>query len=244
MCPPGVSFVNQFADCFAKCKAAGLKVLVTMSHLVPYSCQTGSGQGMDLVNEWIQDSNIDYISPQLYTQGDTLETADLSIFKNAKAKIVPSIPYDFNWPDIQSLGITPAGYISWSRLPFYCGTDSTDASNNCKTTSRCLKDTDCGGSKKCYNQIMCNPQGYCGTDWTDAKNKCCSKCNGDGDCPSDSPHCILNVPCNGINPNCKEKVNLCGLNWNTVDCATSVRCPGGTNGECPPGQQCFGNNSC
>jgi hypothetical protein len=239
VCPVGVSFVNQFTDCFAKCKAAGLKVLVTMSHIVPYDCKTGDGQGMDLVNSWINDSNIDYISPQLYSQGDVLETDDLSIFKNAKAKIIPSIPYDINWPEIQdgkSLGIVPAGYLSWSRLPFYCGKDINDATSNCKTASRCLTDTQCGNNK-CFNGILCDPIGYCGTTFGDA-SKCTSKCNGDGDCPADSPTCYSKVTCSGGGGG-DNTVNLCGTAWNTVDCVTSPRCPGGTRGECSTGQDCF-----
>lgn len=79
VCTPNVSFVDAFKNCFAKCKQAGLQVLVTMSHTNPYQCQSGAGQGMDLVNSWINDSNVDYISPQLYSSGETLEPSNSDV---------------------------------------------------------------------------------------------------------------------------------------------------------------------
>ena len=94
VCPPNVSFVEAFKDCFAKCKQAKLIVFVTMSHLVPYACKTGAGQGTDLVSAWISDPNIDYISPQLYSSGDTLEPSNLMQFAAIKDKILPSIPLE------------------------------------------------------------------------------------------------------------------------------------------------------
>ena len=202
VCTPGVSFVNAFADCFAKCKAAGLKVLVTMSHINPYSCQTGSGQGMDLVNAWIKDPNIDYLSPQLYTEGHTLEPTNLSMFSTAIAKIVPSIPYDTDWNNIQNLGIVPAGYLAWLRTKAptvnYCGTSWDNANTNCASAANCVSsNSECPSGQQCFNGITCT-----------------------------------------------KPVNLCGSNWNTVNCTTSQKCPGGTEGECPSGQKCWGNNTC
>jgi hypothetical protein len=212
VCPPGVSFVKQFADCFAKCKAAGLKVLVTMSHLVPYSCQTGSGQGMDLVNEWIQDSNIDYISPQLYSEGHTLEPSDLSLLKNAKAKIIPSVPRDSDWPNIQNLGISPAGYLTWirSNLPTsinYCGKDWNDVVANCATAKQCPGGTngECPASAPtCFANVPCggggggggNKVNLCGTNWDTVDCAKSVRCPGakDGECPP-GQKCWGNNPC-------------------------------------------------
>jgi hypothetical protein len=187
VCTPNVSFVEAFAKCFTNCKDAGLKVLVTMSHTNPYQCQTGIGQGMDLVNAWIKDTNIDYISPQLYTQGEVLEQSDLSMFANAPAKIIPSIPYDINWPEIQNsqiLKIKPAGYLAWLRntpptpttpIPTssssdnYCGTSWADACTNCLTAARCPNATDgeCPAvpsdplPQKCWGKINCSVGGNC-----------------------------------------------------------------------------------
>ena len=161
VCTPNVSFVAPFADCFAKCKAAGLKVLVTMSHTNPYACLTGKGQGMDLVNAWIKDSNIDFLSPQLYSgDGERLFESDLSIFANAYAKIVPSVPYEKDWDRIQNLGMVPFGYIAWNRsdLPAnnFCGASWTDAKNKCKTTTRCVgSDSECPKGQQCYKDISC-----------------------------------------------------------------------------------------
>ncbi len=243
-CPPGVSFVKDFADSFAKCKQAGLKVLVTTSHTLPYACKTGPGQGMDLVNAWINDPNIDYISPQLYSNTDDLEPTDLSILKNSKAKIVPSVQLESDWDKIQNLGIKPAGYIAWRRTGKAkesggCGASWSDALARCPNTQKCFTDGDCSGGLKCYAKAWCN---MCGKDWTDAKNTCSytERCNdNDSQCPQ-GKKCFQNIDC--VKP--PGTVNLCGTNWNTVNCSTSVKCPNGTDGECPSGQKCFGNNKC
>ncbi len=213
VCTQGVSFVNAFADCFAKCKANGLKVLVTISHVMPYACQSGAGQGMDLINAWIKDSNIDYISPQLYgPDGKTVEPTNLSVFSNAYAKIIPSIPYDSDWDKIQNLGIQPAGYLTWLRK-----TSPSSASN------------------------------YCGVSWFDASTNCANapKCvSQDSECPN-GLHCFAGITCSGGGGGGGGgTINLCGTNWNTVNCSTSSRCPSGTDGECPSGQKCWGNNKC
>ncbi len=199
VCPPGVSFVNQFADCFAKCKAAGLKVLVTMSHTTPYQCQSGAGQGMDLVNAWIQDSNIDYISPQLYTEGHELIPSDLSLFKNAKAKIIPTVPRDSDWTGIQNLGVTPAGYLTWirSNIPVsinYCGKDWNDVTANCATAKQCPSglNGECPSGQKCFGGVTCNGGGggnkinLCGTNWNTVDCGKSARCPGgtNGECPS------------------------------------------------------------
>jgi hypothetical protein len=161
VCTPNVSFVNAFADCFAKCHSAGLKVLITISHTNPYACQTGKGQGMDLVNAWIKDTNIDFISPQLYSgDGEELYKSDLSIFANAHAKIVPSIPYEKDWARIQDLGIVPFGYIAWNRSNApannFCGTSWTDAKNKCSSTKRCISnDNECPAGQQCFGGITC-----------------------------------------------------------------------------------------
>ncbi len=208
VCTPGVSFINQFKDCFAKCKAVGLKVLVTMSHIIPYECKTGSGQGMDLVNSWITDKNIDYLAPQLYSVGDVLEPTDLSVLKNSIAKIIPIIPYDTDWSKIQNLGLTPAGYITWLRsgLPQtinYCGIDWTDAQTKCSTARQCPKgqNSECPSGQKCFGGITCSGGGkktvnLCGTNWDTVNCNTSVKCpNGtDGECPS-GQKCFGNNKC-------------------------------------------------
>lgn len=240
VCTPGVSFVNAFANCFAKCKAVGLKVLVTMSHTIPYQCQSGSGQGMDLVNSWIKDANIDYLSPQLYTEGHTLEPTDLSMFSTAIAKIVPSIPYDTDWNNIQNLGIVPAGYLAWLRTKAptvnYCGTSWDNANTNCASAANCVSsNSECPSGQQCFNGITCTkPVNLCGTNWNTVNCSSSQKCplGTNGECPK-GQSCFAS-----------KCINLCGSNWNTVNCNTSQKCPGGTDGECPSGQKCWGNNTC
>lgn len=165
VCPPDVSFVDAFKNCFAKCKQAGLQVLVTMSHTNPYECHTGAGQGMDLVNAWISDSNIDYISPQLYSKGDVLEPSDLSMFKSVESKILPSVPNVSDWDGLNSkTGINNAGYIIWQQIGAVppnsnrCGpkVNGWGAAASC-TTKKCPGGTDgeCGDGMTCYANTGC-----------------------------------------------------------------------------------------
>lgn len=160
VCTPGVSFVDAFKNCFAKCKQAGLQVLVTMSHTNPYQCQSGAGQGMDLVNSWIADSNVDYISPQLYSSGDALEPSDLSMFKSVESKILPSIPDVPDWDKVQF----GAGYIIWKQIGAAppnsnrCGpkVNGWGAAASC-TTKKCPGGTDgeCGDGMMCFANTGC-----------------------------------------------------------------------------------------
>jgi hypothetical protein len=161
VCTPNVSFIKPFADCFAKCHAAKLKVLITISHTNPYACQSGKGQGTELVNSWITDTNVDFISPQLYSaDGETIYKSDLSMFANAHAKIVPSIPFEKDWSRIQDLGIVPFGYIAWNRSNApannFCGSSWADAKNKCSSAARCISsDSECPNGQKCFGGIGC-----------------------------------------------------------------------------------------
>jgi hypothetical protein len=195
VCTPNVSFVSQFADCFSKCKSIGLDVLITTSGILPYACKSGAGQGNDLINAWLNDQNIDYISPQLYgADGQTLESADLTAFGNAKAKIIPTVPYAKDWDSIQDLGIKPYGYLVWNHDNItppinnnICGTTWSDALNNCNSGNpkTCMTDDDCNGN--CY-KFPCYSDKKCGTSYNDAVSNCAqnSDCpNGvDSDCPA------------------------------------------------------------
>ena len=187
-CPPNISFISAFQQCFANCKQIDLDVFITISGVVPWSCKTGSGQGDDLVNAWINDSNIDYISPQLYEgDGTTLVLPDLTKFGKAKAKIIPSIPYAKDWDAIQNLGIKPYGYIVWNhdnRSPptnnNICGATWSDALNNCKggNPTFCNNDGDCAG-QSCY-KFPCYSDKKCGLNY----NNAVTNCSSNSDCPS------------------------------------------------------------
>jgi len=122
-CDAGLS--QQFADAFATAKSQGLKVFVTTSHSAPYGCPDGA----DLVAGWLQDSNLDFISPQMYTSGAEI-CADFSANDQLSwdgwkvpvaSKIVPSIPYASQYPLVyqwfkdQGLEL-PSGFIQWAEV--------------------------------------------------------------------------------------------------------------------------------
>jgi hypothetical protein len=109
---------SALTDSFAQAKAAGLMVLVTVSHSAPYGI-SDAGVVMAAV---ASSADVDYLSPQLYTSGD--ETANQyngtwTLFKTAKAAIVASIARPGLYSSAQTYfseqqGITLSGFIAWS----------------------------------------------------------------------------------------------------------------------------------
>lgn len=114
---------SVFRDAFSACKSKGLQVMVTTSHSAPY----GAPDAAVLVQSWIEDTNIDIISPQLYTTGK--ETAPKytptagvpwSKYLDSRATFAPSIVASNQYPDAKLYfhsqeGITCGGYFVWSQ---------------------------------------------------------------------------------------------------------------------------------
>lgn len=248
VCPPNVPFVEAFKNCFANCKKAGLIVFVTMSHLVPWGCQTGAGQGADLVNAWMSDPNVDYISPQLYTQGNVLEPSSLVQFASVKNKILPSIPLESDFECLAAkTGLDCPGYITW--LQFWlpptenvCGSSADDAILNCGERTRCPagQDSECPSGQKCYGQIDCKPN-FCGKD----RDYTITNCATAQRCKEKDSECGSGMQCfSGIK--CKSP-NFCGPpnSWTQTqnNCKNAARC-NSQDSECPDGQVCYGGIIC
>ena len=117
---------TAFAASFANTKAKKLMVLVTISHSAPY----GITDKVALMNGFFADSNIDILSPQLYTSGRELENdytssgVPWSSFATAKAAVVPSIVSASYYSDAQNFFATTSrsgtsfntkGFIQWKQ---------------------------------------------------------------------------------------------------------------------------------
>jgi len=113
---------TAFATSFATAKANGLGVLVTVSHSEPYAVSDAAA----LMTSFFSNSNIDYLSPQLYTTGsettnDYTAVGTLwSSYATAKAKIIPSVVLGSrDYPTAQTYfsqyGITLYGYVQWTQ---------------------------------------------------------------------------------------------------------------------------------
>lgn len=111
-----------FAQSFATAKAKRLKVLVTVSHSAPY----GIGDANALMKSFFTNSNIDFLSPQLYTTGmekqnqyDTSGGVTWNLYAGAKAKVIPSIIKANMYADAQTYfaqqKVTLSGFIQWSQ---------------------------------------------------------------------------------------------------------------------------------
>lgn len=119
-CDGGLS--AAFASAFAAARTSGLRVFVTTSHSAPYGCPDGAA----LVEGWLQDTNLEFVSPQLYTSGR--ETAPeftandqvpWSTWAHSKGKIVPSIVVAAQYEEVQNWsqqqGFAPlGGFLQWA----------------------------------------------------------------------------------------------------------------------------------
>lgn len=123
--------VPKFQAAFKAAKAAGLTVAVTTSHSAPY--QTATPQdAVDIVKAWAADSNIDILSPQLYSSGSegAPEFAETSSCKDAgcvwelykpyKGVFAPSIVSADQYAQVKSFfssnySITCGGYFEWKQ---------------------------------------------------------------------------------------------------------------------------------
>jgi chitinase len=115
-----------FADTFAATKKAGLKVGITVAHSAPLAAD-----GADFVKAFVKDSNVDFISPQLYTTGKEASpqydvtgacasTCTWDLYKGSIPKLVPSIVDESQYSDVQShfqgLGMTTNGFFQWAQV--------------------------------------------------------------------------------------------------------------------------------
>jgi len=99
---PSSVMAPLFEASFAAMKKAGLVVAVTTSHSAPYQCDSPQ-DAVDFVKAWCADSNVDVISPQLYSSGsesapelaETNSCKDAGctwdLYKDCHAELAPSI---------------------------------------------------------------------------------------------------------------------------------------------------------
>ena len=117
--------VEHFLDSFALAKRKGLKVIVTFSTSAPRSFDDGAA----LVTAFLNDSNIDVISPILFESGT--ETSNLygesngvmwANYTNARPAIVPGLvrggPYFTDAKNffLKEYGVEIQGYIRWAQI--------------------------------------------------------------------------------------------------------------------------------
>eukprot|EP00798_Chlamydomonas_sp_ICE-L_P016836 gene16836-23116_t len=113
---------TAFANAFAATKAKGLKVLVTVSHSAPY----GITDNAVLMRSFFPNTNIDIISPQMYTFGTETSNDYTTVggvmweeYAKSKAAVVPSIVRASMYGDIQTVfsskGVAVQGFIQFAQ---------------------------------------------------------------------------------------------------------------------------------
>lgn len=111
---------SAFEQSFQIAKQTGFSVLVTISHSAPYGVSDKT-QVMDTI---LSSSNVDYVSPQLYTTGQETQNDyatsgyGWSNYANRQPKIIVSITQSNLFSDAESTfstyGVSLAGYILWT----------------------------------------------------------------------------------------------------------------------------------
>lgn len=112
---------SLFLSAMAAAKSKDLGTIVSVSHSSPYGCSDGH----DLMTAFFADSNIDYISPQLYTSGDEISpdfdaiTVAWDEYKQSRASLLPSIVDGTQYSSAQKyfsdIGIPISGYMQWAH---------------------------------------------------------------------------------------------------------------------------------
>ena len=110
---------STFNGMFQTIKDANLYVFVTISHFAPYGMENAE----DLVENWLQNSLIDYLIPQLYTTGYELSndfTNFNSAFLSSVPKIAPAIVseplYSVTYETVTSKLPNSKGFFVWNNV--------------------------------------------------------------------------------------------------------------------------------
>ena len=116
--------LSMFRHSFAIAKSKGFKVIVTYSHSAPYGIEDASL----LMQGFFLETNIDALSPQLYTTGNEslndyseLYNVAWSDYYNATPAIIPSLVNGGSYfMDAQEFfeteyGIPISGYVQWTQ---------------------------------------------------------------------------------------------------------------------------------
>ena len=147
--------IAAFERSFIALKQAGLRVMVTTSHSAPYETDSDATR-VALVDSWVKSDNIDYISPQLYSDGQEAEpeyeaedpnrNVAYERYKGAKAKFVPSIASADQVDRVklffQQKGITVDGYVQWKQE------SDEDDSKKGKGSDQCVAHGICSAAQR------------------------------------------------------------------------------------------------
>eukprot|EP01063_Lacrimia_lanifica_P012715 TRINITY_DN193_c0_g1_i1.p1 TRINITY_DN193_c0_g1~~TRINITY_DN193_c0_g1_i1.p1 ORF type:complete len:246 (+),score=89.48 TRINITY_DN193_c0_g1_i1:53-790(+) len=127
---PAADVNVAFGKAFAAAKKAGLTVAITMSHSAPYACDTPA-DAVAMVKAWAADTNVDILSPQLYSSGSEAkpEFAETNscvaqgctwdLYAPFKGVFAPSIVDAAQYDEVKSFfakkGIPTGGFIEWRQ---------------------------------------------------------------------------------------------------------------------------------
>jgi hypothetical protein len=125
------SIVKDFAAAFAAAKSEGLQVHVTTSHSAPYKANSPA-VSVALVKAWVTDSNIDVLSPQLYSTGKETrpEFAETNfckaqgctweLYRGTNITVAPSLAFRSHYEEAQhwfgeNVGLELGGFFEYAQ---------------------------------------------------------------------------------------------------------------------------------
>ena len=110
--------ISEWNTAFDTLRQNGFIVVVTISHFAPYQMANAN----ELVQDWMKNSRIDYLSPQLYTSGNeasndwiNLASEWLNVTPNLAPSIVKESYYDQVPVTVQTDLPNNGGYFVWSN---------------------------------------------------------------------------------------------------------------------------------
>ncbi|VVU95232.1 hypothetical protein CPAV1605_957 [seawater metagenome] len=172
----GNALVDDFNTTFQAIRNAGLIVKVTITNFAPY----GFKNKKELMENWIDNTNIDILSPQLYITGIETENvwkgyddeySEISLLElrniRCNPRLCPTILNRDLYANVKEKLPNATGYFIHKNPPFKkdspyayrCGYSWQDAYKNCKIRKECSggQDGECPGYQYCFDKVpKCN----------------------------------------------------------------------------------------
>ena len=130
-CDTSGLYASGFKPVFAAAKNKQLTVIISVGHSGNITDISG-GQDIDLMTSFLSDPNVDYLSPQLYSNGNenppqyNENGVKWSAWANSGKKIVASIPWCQQYEAVETwfsvnARITLSGFIQWNNTAYSGG---------------------------------------------------------------------------------------------------------------------------
>ena len=129
----------------------------------------------------------------------------------------------------------------------YCGSSWGNAASECNSVCKCLLLSHAFQNCDPYNGWHLKQTLYLSFSYDTGPSGQDSECPPGLFCYGDIATCSSNNDGSSIGSQMEAFVNsnsYCGIDWTNAHAKCSIKCPGGTDAECPGNQKCFGDIHC